>query len=250
MTLALTSRNGCVLSEVTILSQVKSDEATDPAFYNISGCPEDLFKHMVQLGTYAREYELASTMKCVTFDMAPVLAVEKSIRKWSAPEFGDPYEPGFDDEQSPGQQGEMEELVNYRQDLYHCAEAWRYGLLIYIERVFKWRSNKRTSPLLGFLARKTLNNVASCRKSLMLQKQLLLPVFLAGCETKDEVLQQEARDYCSWWSEETHYDMFLTAVALLEEVWNSKKPDTWWGSIIDEKTRTATGPVAKQYLFG
>ncbi|KAH7108793.1 fungal-specific transcription factor domain-containing protein [Dactylonectria estremocensis] len=252
VTLAMTSRQGCVLSESTIMNQFNSNEAADPTFYNISGCPEDLFKHMIRLGTYARELELASTMTCVNFDVGPVLAVEKSITEWSAPEFNDLYEQNLQQDDSIGEPKgpDSEELAHYKQDLHHCAEAWRYGLLIYIEKVFKWRRKKAPSPLLGFLARKTLNNVLSCRRNLMLQKQLLLPVFLAGCETKDKFLRQEARDYCNWWNEKTRYDMFLTTTALLEEVWATKDPQSWWGSIIDDKTRAGTGSAARQYLFG
>jgi hypothetical protein len=84
----------------------------------------------------------------------------------------------------------------------------------------------------------------------LLQKQLQLPVFLAGCETKDVVLRQKTRHYFAWWSEERHYDMFLTAKALIEEIWKMNTTDSWWGSIVDEKTRVATGPVAKQFLLG
>jgi hypothetical protein len=343
-----------------IMSQFRSEESTTTAtttttttstttdntrveapFYNISGCPEDLFKHMVQLGAYAREFELASTMKCVTFNMNPVLDLERRIREWSVPEFEDRV--GFqalgvdcykevlaEGGEGPSQGGtgatirtdihqpsaaEIEELAHYRQDLHHCAEAWRYGLLLYIEKVFKWRHNRdsdsksisatttattktKANPktkktlMLSFLARKTLNNVSACRRTgstspsnnnntstasnsnrsthtnnLMLQKQLLLPVFLAGCETSDETLRAEAREYCIWWSEETGYDMFLTAAALLEEVWgcSSRDEGSWWGGVIDVKTKTkgacATGGGGggfggiggvggNQYLFG
>jgi hypothetical protein len=219
-----------------IMSQFRSDEATigtanttattsttsttgttrtEAPFYNISGCPEDLFKHMVQLGAYAREFELASTMKCVTFNMDPVFELEKRIREWSVPEFedrvgfqalgvdcykevsveggegpsrGETYATIRTDIPQPSA-AEIKELAHYRQDLHHCAEAWRYGLLLYIEKVFKWRHNKdnnnnnnngRSSTsantqtakpqtqqtlMLSFLARKTLNNVSACRRT-------------------------------------------------------------------------------------
>jgi hypothetical protein len=235
VTLALTTQQGCVLSENMIMSQFRSDEATigtanttattsttsttgttrtEAPFYNISGCPEDLFKHMVQLGAYAREFELASTMKCVTFNMDPVFELEKRIREWSVPEFedrvgfqalgvdcykevsveggegpsrGETYATIRTDIPQPSA-AEIKELAHYRQDLHHCAEAWRYGLLLYIEKVFKWRHNKdnnnnnngRSSTsantqtakpqtqqtlMLSFLARKTLNNVSACRRT-------------------------------------------------------------------------------------
>lgn len=82
----------------------------------------------------------------------------------------------------------------------------------------------------------------------MVQKQLLLPVFLAGCETTDEKLRQEAREYCAWWNERTRYGMFDTANTLMEEAWADDRAGTWWGSLIDQKS----GSVAdgRQYLFG
>ncbi|KAM5343331.1 hypothetical protein ACJ41O_014297 [Fusarium nematophilum] len=250
VTLALTSRQGCVLSESTIISLFNHDAANNETFYSVSGCPEALFRHMIRLGSYAREFELVSSMTCVKFDMGPVLEVEKEIREWKDPDYGDlhdqyVFESGFTQGCDTG------DMVHYKEDLHHCAEAWRYGLLIYIARVFKWQRDQPAPPILGFLARKTLNHVSSCRHTSMLQKQLLLPVFLAGCETTDEHLRQVARVYCSWWNERTRYDMFLTANALLEENWSNDSPTAWWGSIIDQKSRSNVGTGdARQYLFG
>lgn len=250
VTLALTSRQGCVLSEATILSLFSPSGASDATFYSVSGCPEALFKYMIRLGAYAREFEIASTMTCVKFNMEPVLEVERGIRAWTDPDFEDSFQQCSLDDPSEDSR-DLGELANYKEDLHHCAEAWRYALLIYVERVFKWQRDQASPSLLSFLARKALNHVASCRRNTMLQKQLLLPVFLAGCETQDEHFRQEAREYCSWWNEKTRYDMFLTATALLEEVWASEQPNSWWGSIIDQKSRNASnGSDARQYLFG
>lgn len=250
VTLALTSRRGCVLSEATAISLFNPNGTDGTTFYSVSGCPQDLFKYMIRLGAYARELELASTMTCVTFDMEPVLAVEKGIREWSDPKHYDIH-PQHIPRDLLGDDGDPGALEHFKEDLHHCVEAWRYGLLIYIERVFKWKMDGAVSSTLGFLARKTLNHVSSCRRSTMLQKQLLLPVFLAGCETKDEHLRQEARSYCTWWNEKTRYDMFLTATALLEEVWANQDPRCWWGSVIDQKTQFSnSGRTERQYLFG
>lgn len=257
VTLALTSRQGCVLPSSIVRGQVDSPESKASPFFSISGCPEDLFRHMIKLSIYAGEYEATLKMTCVKFDMELVLIVERQIRNWSTTEFR-----GFPDgEKEPVDTPcpdfeDAEESAQYRQDLYHCAEAWRYALLLYIERIFRCNAAERSGhngepklTSLSFLARRTLNNVASCRKSCMVQKQLLLPVFLAGCETNDELLMKEAREYCDWWQEETRYDMFLTAAALLQEVWDTKDTGHWWGSVLDRKTRASAG-VGRQYLFG
>jgi hypothetical protein len=205
---------------------------------------------MVSLGSYAREFEVVAKMTCARFDIAPVLRVEKDIRGWSDPEYSGPSDQD-DFELSSADGNQIRDDAQYKEDLRHCAEAWRYGLLTYICRVFKWERNQPPPPRLEFLARKTLNHVSSCRSISMLQKQLLLPVFLAGCETTDDQLRQVARNYCSRWNDQTRYDMFLTANAVLEEVWTNDDPKVWWGSVMDQRTPNAGGSAeSKQYLFG
>lgn len=223
-------------------------------FYNISGCPKELFEYMVQLGSYAREFEIASHMTCVTFDMGPVVAMESAIKAYRAPQFDDPDM----DFSQPGVAGlphpeDPVEAAHHVQDLYHCSQAWRYALLVYIERVFRWRRREASTARLRLLARMTLNNMLNCRRDVSIpkqsiQKQLLLPVFLAACETDDESLKEEVRDYCSWWGVKSRYDMFITTLGLLEEVWAvSNDPESWWGSLIDQKSGVSS---TRQYLFG
>lgn len=251
VTLGLTTRQGFVLSGPAIRSVFNCNSGS--SFYNISGCPEELFKYMFQLGTYAREFELASHMTCVTFDMGPVTAVEKAIKEWRAPQYDDPdvdfTQPGAAAGLLPDDWGfDSIQAAHYIQDLYHCAQAWRFALLIYIERVFKWHRREASMARISVFARKALNNVMSCRRSVMIQKQLLLPVFLAGSETDDENLRDEARDYCSWWGVKTRYDMFITTLGLLEEVWAAGgDQESWWGSLIDQKSGVSS---PRQYLFG
>lgn len=249
VTLGLTSRRGFVLSGSTIRSVLEPVNCSD--FYSISGCPEELFGHMYQLATYAQEFELASSMTCVRFDMGPVLEVEKAIKAWQPP-----YSDDLDGDISHLSMANLPKDYNsdpvqaahYIQDLHHCAQAWRYALLVYIERVFKWRRQEASQARLRLFARKALNNISSCRRSVMLQKQLLLPVFLGACETEDENLRNEARDYCKWWAGQTRYEMFITSLGMLEEVWASEiDADSWWGSLIDQKFGFGS---TQQYLFG
>lgn len=249
VTLGLTSRRGFILSSSTINGILSPEHAWD--FYNISGCPAELFQYMSQLGTYAHEIELASNMTCVTFDMGPVLAVEKALKEWRTPCFDDP-DADIDDPVASGLPDDWNltpiQAAHYVQDLHYCAQAWRFALLIYIERVFKWRRGEASMTRISLYARKTLNSMLSCRQSVMIQKQLLLPVFLAACETEDEKLRNEARNYCKWWASKTRYEMFITSLGLLEEVWaTAADPDSWWGSLIDQKFKVGR---TRQYLFG
>jgi len=89
---------------------------------------------MIRLGAFAREFELATTMTCVKFDMERVLAVERGIRQCSEPDYG--YSQQIISEML-GDDDDPASLAHYKEDLHHCDEAWRYCLLIYIERVFK-----------------------------------------------------------------------------------------------------------------
>ncbi|KAF4811277.1 hypothetical protein CGCSCA5_v010022 [Colletotrichum siamense] len=253
VTLALTTRKGCVLPHTYHSNLHYQTPDNEKAFYNVSGCPEELFGYMTRLAMYAREFELATTMTCVTFDTGPVLSVEQAIKDWRAPAYSDciDIETLENDGSQNVDQQEIEEALNYKQDLHHCAEAWRYALLLYIERVFKWDRKSTSLPVLGLLARKALNHVSSCRRGTMLQKQLLLPTFLAGCETTNLELREQAKQYCEWWNDKTRYDMFLTAAALLEEVWAKYGSGSWWGSIMDEKCQPgAHGYTQNQYLLG
>ncbi|KAJ2985170.1 hypothetical protein NUW58_g5678 [Xylaria curta] len=251
VTLALITRKGCVMSESTMLSLLNpTGTLADPNFYSVSGCSHELFSLMIRLASYAREYELASTMTYVKFDMDLISDAARKIKEWHNPRLNDYTE--NDPAAGGSDHGDTDpaDVLQYREDIYHCAEAWRYALLLYIERVFKWR-NQPASSLVRFLARRTLNHVLACRRTSMVQKQLLLPVFLAGCEVTDEYLQQQALLYCHWWNEQARYEMFLTAAGLLEEIWVKHDPREWWGSILDQKAReSGTSSPPRQYLFG
>uniref|UniRef100_A0A0D2Y3P3 Uncharacterized protein n=1 Tax=Fusarium oxysporum (strain Fo5176) TaxID=660025 RepID=A0A0D2Y3P3_FUSOF len=138
-------------------------------------------------------------MTCAKFDMEHVLGVEKEIREWTDPEYGD-----LPDQLVSDTTGcDIGDVAHYKEDLHHCAEAWRYGLLIYIGRVFKWQRDQPAPSILGFLARKTLNHVTS-----------------SGCETSDEHLRQAARTYCSWWNERTSTRYFYYNRHFLSSEWS------------------------------
>ncbi len=217
-------------------------------FFSISGCPRDLFQYMVRLAAYAREFEVVASMTCVAFNMSHVASVRESIQSWQNFRVDDFKTALGSSAEDSNAQSLM--ALHDNEDLYHCAEAWRNALLLYVEQVF-CRDRKTRSPLLGFLARRTLNHVASCRRSSMVQKQLLLPVFLSACETRDETLQEQARDYCKWWDERTRYGMFSTAIDLIEELWHGDDPSLWWGLILDQKSReNGSSQIPRQYLFG
>lgn len=178
-------------------------------------------------------------MKWLTFDLTPVVEAEQKITAWEN-DFGWPYEANQDISAE-----EAEKQHHNQQDRYHCSEAWRYALLIYIERVFN--KHPRRGPM-ARLVRATIDNVRCCRRTSQTQKQLLLPVLLAGSETTDEDMRDYVKEYCGHWGKKTRYNMFNSVPALLDEIWTTGK---WWGAVIDGKTNpSGQGQVATQFLFG
>jgi hypothetical protein len=140
-------------------------------------------------------------------------------------------------------QTDDEEAMQIDWGRYHCCEAWRYALLIYIIRVFRSTNSHiftgttsttpPLSPRLSYLSHVTLDHVRSYRRDSYIQKQALLPVFLTGAETRDPDAQQNLRDYCTLWYGRFGYQMYATVAALLEELWDERDSGDggmWWGS--------------------
>lgn len=217
-------------------------------FYDLSGCPQELFTWLVQLARFAREKEIVMSMEWATFNMTPVLEAETVIKQWKSPGFADKCSISALDE--GGELDGDEDKYQFQQDAYHCAEAWRYALLLYIERVFKWDRASTPSITLGKYVRSALDHIRCCQRSSLIRKQLLLPVFLAGSETTESDSRDMVRSYCDWWAEKSRYKMFHTVSILLEEIWQDPS-HTWWGSAVDQKTkhsRSAQEPI--NFLLG
>lgn len=222
----------------------------------------------------ARQKELASSMEFLTFEMKPVFDIEKDILCWSniftkpgdcgtGPGCSDRIQEEFcsigadssEDTTSPDSDNEDEEYCQ-QQDRHHLAEAWRYGLLLYIQRVFRWdRQSHRRPPEALRLTSRILEHSRNCRKTSQAQKQLLLPIFLAGAEARDEDMRDTARSFCLWWGARCRYGMFYSVLELLEEYWRElpsrKGQPFWWGSFLDMKSASGTARGSNmQFLFG
>ncbi|KIX08907.1 uncharacterized protein Z518_03564 [Rhinocladiella mackenziei CBS 650.93] len=269
-TLAMISRQGMRLGSSYFQHLVRTEKEDGWSFYEITGCPTELLVHLVRLAEMARQREIAESMEFLTFDIKPVLDIEKQLLDWNH---------GLEDErmlihreivsledenesvdtQSAGtsEADDNEEDYRRRRDDHHCAEAWRYALLLYIQRVFRWdRRSHRRPPAILPLTCKVFEHSRNCRKTSQVQKQLLLPIFLAGAEARDKDMRDTVRAYCVWWGARSRYGMFYSVSSLLEEFWtgvSSKDGDpVWWGSFLDAKSNSEkVGDVAAmQFLFG
>lgn len=221
---------------------VRWEKEDNWSFFDLTGCPGDLVSYLFDLAELARQNEIARSMKWISFNMTPVIEIEEKLNRWnhtsSFPSTNGDI-PGLPDT-------EIERRFHESQDRYHCAEAWRYTLLLYLESVFRRDNGHRQSPAIIRLVRKTLDHTKCCRRTSQTQKQLLLPVFLAGSETSDPEMRDFVKDYCMYWGEKSGYSMFNSVPALLDEVWSS---GMWWGVVVDNKTR-GLGQGPTQVLLG
>lgn len=246
-TLALISRQGPIMSQTYLDFLVRWEREDQWSFFDLTGCPRDLLVHLYELADLAKQKEIASSMKYLSFDMAPIAEAERKITAWKNDAVPPTEEP--DDAEDSLSDEQAESQFHSQQDRYHCAEAWRYALLLYIERVFKCGVHHRRPRSISRLVRLTVDHVRCGRRTSQTQKQLLLPVFLAGSEAADEEMREFVKEYCRYWAEKSRYEMFSSVPVLLEEIWAT---DGWWGSVIDKKTRSAVQGqvVGTQFLFG
>lgn len=212
------------------------------SFFDLIGCPRELVAALMQLVSLAEENEKASSMRWTRFDLTLVGEIQAFIISWDNPSLV------IGDDMS-------EEQMQQQRDRWNCSEAWRYGLLIYITRVFRW--DRKTSPplRLALYARLVLEHVHSCRHTTIVQKQAFLPLFFASCETTDQFSRQSVREYCLYWGRACGYDLFRSAAALLEDVWREQDElggdGAWWGSVVDEKQRPYLSHAEPlQFCFG
>ncbi|CAG8105377.1 unnamed protein product [Penicillium nalgiovense] len=242
-TLALISRQSPIMDQAYLKFLVRWEKQDEWSFFDLTGCPQELLVHLFQLAELAKQCEIGLSMKWLTFNMAPVTKIEHELIGWK----NDIDSPSSDDDPTLGEEEAIRQL-HEQQDRYHCAEAWRYALLLYLEYIFKG-GRKRRSISVHRLVRKTIDHIRSCRRTSQTQKQLLIPVFLAGSETSDEDMRHFVKEYCAYWGEKCRYSMFNSVPVLFDEIWATGK---WWGAVIDSKTRPSSGhgQGTTQLLFG
>ncbi|KAH8196980.1 hypothetical protein TruAng_008839 [Truncatella angustata] len=136
-TIALVSRQGPILPYSYFEALLTLEDDNHWSFFSLIGCPRQLVVPLMQLARLAEENEKAASMHCARFDPTLVDEIQASIINWENPSFE------FEDDLP-------EEKIQQQRDEWNCVEAWRYGLLIYIIRVFQWdRTKSPPSRLIG-----------------------------------------------------------------------------------------------------
>jgi hypothetical protein len=201
-----------------------------------------------------------------------VSEIEQSLKRYEYPGAGKGLYLDTDSDAGSNSDSEDEdkdeEAMHIERDKYHCCEGFRYALLIYILRVFKTSKQKhkhkthkrqtaRPQPhaaqqsKISFLSRVCLDHVAACRSTSLIQKQLLFPVFVAGCETRNLTHREFAAEYCRRWFRKFGYQMYMTVLDVMEAVWTEQdtgNEDFWWGDELDAR-RAREGEFV-QFCFG
>lgn len=177
---------------------------------------------MWRLSKLANIYEKTMGMEWTIFDRSPVDSIADEVRNYvNCEDFS---------LRSPA---ELSCDVNARRNRFHCIEAWRHAILLYIARVFTPKQDPSSIECIDHYARVITDSVRCIPPTDAVQKQLLLPVFLAACELGDDFNRSFVRQYCRHWSNTIHFNQFETVTALLEEVWSGWDECTretyWWG---------------------
>lgn len=161
--LALISRKGLVFDTDYVEFLLEHEESDQWSFYDLTGCPADIVRCVIELAELAKEFEIASSMRWVSFDLTAVWMIEDQLNdrisdkrpKSFASSNSTSPTTGTDNHAEESNRTQRmndtlmdmeessEEEINLADDQRHCIEAWRQALCIYIRRVFKLNDKTR-----------------------------------------------------------------------------------------------------------
>jgi Fungal specific transcription factor domain len=247
VTIAFISRKEPRLPITYLKTLMKYDEGDNWSFFILNGCPVEFVMKMTCLAKLAAIYEKTTRMEWTTFNRLPVDALVEEVRS-----FVNVEDANFDDI------GHLEEDPDAKRNRFYCIEAWRHAILLYSYRVFTPKQNAQSIHLISHHARVILDSVRCIPHTEVLQKQLLLPVFLAASEAGDERSRSFVRQYCKYWSDVSRFYHFESAALLLEDIWNewelSTRKEYWWGSKIGSQDwvqyNDGAQPTVSELLLG
>jgi hypothetical protein len=211
-------------------SLVESDENDGWSFFALNGCPVEFVVAMASLAKLASIYDKTTKMEWTIFNDLPVRIVEEDVKAFINVE-----SITFDDMES------LEDDTSARLNRFYCIEAWRHAILLYTPRVFRPKQNVHQILKIQHLARVVLDSVRCIPQRAVIQKQLLLPIFLAGSEVEAEWDRFFVRQYCRHWSEKSRFYHFESVAEMLEDIWKdwnvSARETYWWAHKIAVKPR-------------
>lgn len=222
---------------------VQFPESEDWSFLILVGCPVDFLMAMARLSKLAAIYERTTRMEYTIFNDLPVQLIVAEIQMFTnvnAVTFADLNYLGED--------------IDSQRNRFHCIEAWRHAILLFVTRAFCKKQDDHGIRKIAHLARVVLDCVRCIPQAEFFQKQLLLPVFLAGSEVESEVDRAFVRHYCQHWSETSRFEHFGSAKELLEDVWEGWDVTTrdtyWWGIKVQPQSVGQASLLVSEALLG
>lgn len=223
LTLALVCRRSPILPVAYTLAVVSQND--NWTFFDLIGCPNQLVIYMSALVCLDRN---SSTWP---EDLADIYA---SIDEYQNECDYRDFLPSDDN-------------LDYFKSRYHCGEAWKKCLMLYILQLDMQRSDIELKRLSNHI----LNHVFQIDrlKHVQIQKQVLLPVLIAGAEIRDSKCRDMIREYCQYWSKEVGFWMFSSILDMLEKGWeqmdNNERPHCCWYETLRSDAQNDT-----EYLVG
>lgn len=85
--------------------------------------------------------------------------------------------------------------------------------------MFNRKSVGNTPSIVAHHAHVVVDHVRWIPQADAIHEQVLLPMFLPGAEMRAEDSRAFVREYCKYWSKASRFDLFESALDLLEDVW-------------------------------
>ena len=168
LTAALLSRRGPIFPRCYIEALMRWRLDTEWSLLSLNGCPDSLFLVMYDIASAAAHPDLLTADQAAMFE----------VQLWNA---------GLD-----------VPVAQEDKFLAGLLDCWRSGLLLYCARIFR-SHDKEEAEATKTLAAEIICLVADLPADSAMQKQCLLPLVLAGCETGRE--QRGSRfivsDFCT-----------------------------------------------------
>jgi hypothetical protein len=221
------------------------DRSDGWTFLDLNGCPGQFVLAMARLAKLASIYEKAAGLEWTTFNMLPVNTIIEEVKNWN------------NQEDICFQEMDEPEDMYAKRDRFHCIEAWRHAIFLYTLRVFTKKQDRRGLQSISHLERVILDHIRCIRQDTIIQKQLLIPLFLAAAEIGDETDRTFVQQYCKHWSCTSRYSMFENAEMIIKHIWAdwhvSMRDVYWWGVKVRSESPLKSrreDPMATRLLLG
>lgn len=137
---------------------------------------------------------------------------------------------------------------NHATDRYHCEQAWKYGLVVYL--LTMRREHIGRASLMDFCTNlvKTYTHHLTCSS---FQKQLLLPVVIAGAQVDDLEAREWFEAYCARHRSVVKFAAYEDGLRILKETWLLRDEQMAKGLVPTACWADVTAPHGEsQYMLG